>query len=457
MLPAGKSGATSCVQNPSAQFPPEGLPVTRNILTGALLAAAAALTGCGGSIDTEGHVRLVNATTNASALDLYESSDRILAGVAPGSASGYVDLEEDSYTLLVKNAGSGSTAATLSAAIDKETSYTVVAYLSGGEMNAEFIKEKEDDPSDGTAKLRIFNAAPVEVESVDVYLLDDACSTLGSSDIAMATGVTGLQDSFSEITAASAGTTYHVCVTAAGDRADLRLEIPALSLKDQQIATLILTRTTGGVLLDGLLLNQKGSATAHANGAVRLRLAADAASGGVVTAAANGTTLGASFASPTVGAYKLVAAGDLDIKLSIAGTAVSAGDLSASAGTDLTLLVTGTAAAPGVTLLVDDNLPSTSSTKPVKLRLVNGLNGIGSGALMLTVDGDVVADSVSFGSASNTVNVTAAAATAEFDVSFAGSSLWSASDQTLSSGKVYTVFLLGDAGGTVKGILRADR
>jgi hypothetical protein len=417
-----------------------------------LLASATLLHGCGGKAETEeGHVRLVNATRAYSSLDLYQSSTRIVASTAAGTSSDYAGLEEETYTFYVKNAGSSSSAATLSGSVEKEAHYAVIAYATGGAMATVYVSESEDSPSSGVAKLRIFNAAASEIESVDVYLRSSACSDLGSSDTALATDVTGLQDSYSSVTAAS----YHVCVTAAGDKSDLRLDIPALTLGSQQIATLILTNTTGGVLLNGLLLNQQGSLTAYANTSVRMRLAADAASSGVVSAAANGTTLGTSYSSPTVGSYKLVEAGELTMTVSINGTELAATGLSASAGTDVTLLVAGSVASPAITLLSDDNTPSTSSSKPVKIRLVNGLNGIG-GAAMLTVDGDVIADSVDFGAASTPVNVPASSAAAALDITYAGTSLWSASSQTLTSGKVYTMFLLGDSSGTPKGILRAD-
>ena len=247
-----------------------------------------------------------------------------------------------------------------------------------------------------------------------------------------------------------------LCVTAADDRSDLRYEIPALTLADRQVATLVLTRSGGGVLLDGLLVDQQGAATAYANPYARLRLVADASGGASVGASANGTTLSANTGSPTVGAYRLVSAGDLATTLVIDGTNQTVTGLSAAPGADLTLLVAGSAASPSVTLLSDGNLPSTSSAKPAKLRLVNGLNG-SSGALMMTVDGDVAADSIAFGAASSSVNVAASSAAATLEISLGGSVLKTLSEQTLADSRVYTLFLLGDAGGTVAAILRADR
>jgi len=187
---------------------------------------------------------------------------------------------------------------------------------------------------------------------------------------------------------------------------------------------------------------------------VRLRLVADAANGSVVSASANGTTLGDSYASPTVSAWRTVSAGDLTLTLSIAGVAITKTGLSAAAGGDYTLLVAGSAAAPTINLLTDDDSSPTSTSLPVRMKLVNGLNGL-SGSAMLTSSGVVVGDSVAFGAASDDANIAASAAAADLQVTSAGTTLWEVSGQTLTSGSVYTVFLLGDAT-AVHGVLRVD-
>jgi hypothetical protein len=171
---------------------------------------------------------------------------------------------------------------------------------------------------------------------------------------------------------------------------------------------------------------------------VRLRLVADAASGGVVSASANGTPLGTSYASPTVSAWRTVTAGDLALTLSIDGVALTRSGLTAAAGGDYTLLVAGSAGAATINLLTTDDSTPTSTSLPVRMKLVNGLNG-GSGSAMLT----------------SSANIAASAAAADLQVTSAGTTLWEMSGQTLTSGSVYTVFLLGDAGAP-KGVLRVD-
>jgi hypothetical protein len=434
-------------------LPPENpMPsISRTAL--ALAVALPLLHGCGGSSD-QGYVRLVNATTDYSALSLYESTSELSDSIASDAVGSYAGLDPATYDLDIRSAGSSSNAATTSQAVATGDHFTLVAYVNAGTLETTTLTDDEDQPSSGYAKLRIFNAAPTAAASVDVYVTATACGSLTTADTAVATAVTGLQDGYASVVAASGGSSWHVCVTGTGDRSDLRLDIPALTLTSQQIATLILTKTTGGVLMNGLLLNQQGTLTSYANTNVRLRLVADAANGGVVSASANGTTLGTDYASPTVSAWRTVAAGDLALTLTIDAVAITKTGLTAAAGGDYTLLVAGTAAAPTISVLTEDDSTSTTSSLPVRMRFVNGLNGI-AGSAMLTADGVVVGDSVAFGAASADANIAASAAAASLQVTQAGTTLWQVSGQTLTSGNVYTVFLLGDAN-AVHGVLRVD-
>ncbi len=411
------------------------------------------LHACGGSSD-EGHVRLVNASTDYSAISLYESGSELGAAVVADTVGDYAGVSADTYEFDLRTAGSSSTAASTSQAVATGDHFTLVGYVDAGTLKVATLTDDEDKPSSGYASLRIFNAAPAVAASVDVYVTTTACASLTSAVSPVATAVTGLQDGYAAVVAASSGSSWHVCVTGTGDRTDLRLDIPALTLTSQQIATLILTKTSGGVLMNAMLLNQQGTLTTYASTSARVRLVADAASGGVVSASANGTTLGASYASPTVSAWRTVSAGDLALTLSIDGVAITKTGLSVTAGGDYSLLVAGSAGAPTINLLADDDSAPTSTSLPVRMKFVNGLNG-GTGGAMLTSNGVVVGDSVAFGAASDDANVAASSADADLQVTSAGATLWEMSGQTLTMGSVYTVFLLGDATAP-KGVLRVD-
>ena len=136
------------------------------------------------------------------------------------------------------------------------------------------------------------------------------------------------------------------------------------------------------------------------------------------------------------------------------GLVVNGGAIARSveAGSNTSLLVTGNRAAD--VFSIDDNAtPSTSSTQPARLRLVNGI----AGSAALTVDNAQLADSVASGTASPPSNVSASAVAAVLAVTSAGGVVTTLSAQTLVAGRVYSLFLLADAAGKPTLTLSADR
>ncbi len=435
--------------------------MTRPLLT-ALLAGCLLLASCGGGNGiggTGGAVRLVNATPDFASLDLYEGTNRVISSTALATVSDYVDTNAETYTFNLESTGSTTVAASVNGTIDKKKHATVVAYTTGGALNAAFLTDEEGSPSSGTAKLRVLNAANTEAGAVDVYLVGSACSALQSTSVAATVAnVSNLQTTYTQVSAASGGTAYHLCVTATGDKSDIRLDLPAFSLSDQQIVTLILVKTSGGVLLNGLALNQQSTLQAEPNASARIRVAAGASASGTVGVTANGVSLG-NIASPDVGGYALVPAGTLTASITINGTPAPFVGQSLAAGADMTLLVAGSATAPAVSLLVDDNTPSTSTSKPVKIRLVNGFEG--TGTVTLSVDGNNVGNGAAFGTASASALVASSSQTTRLKATGANGQLYLTDGNTLTSGSVYTLFLLGDPPATLPGlntgILRLDR
>lgn len=414
------------------------------------------LHACGGnSEEDQGAVRLINATTDFTSLDAYRDDLGLVNSVTAGSSSGYANLDKDSYTFKIAQSGSGSTAATLSGSVSAGSHYALLAYASGSSLQVSYLTEDESAPSSGYAKLRFMHTAGVEAGNVDVYVGHTACSALGSTDIAAASALSTSTGSPSLTSYASYGAgSYHVCVTSAGSKTDLRLDIPALSLSDQQILTVVLTRSSGGVLVHGVLVNQQGPVSLQSNLSSRVRVVANPLSG-TINVAVNGTTVGSNFAPGAIGSYRLVTAGTLAVTVN--GSSVGVGTSTAPSGADLTLLVTGDVASPKLSVITDDNTPSTSTSEPVKLRVVNGVNGLSTN-VTFTLDSDVVGDDVAFGTASLSATVPASAALAAIAASSGATTLWQVKDQTLTTGKVYTAFLLGDT--TTVGTasqLRADR
>jgi hypothetical protein len=404
------------------------------------------LHGCGNDSANQGEVRVINATTEYTSLDLYtqasDGSDALVAGgTAAGAASAYTGVDKGTYDFVIKSTGAAANAATVPGSINKTDHYSIITYLTGGKAQATLLGDDEPNPASGNAKLRVFNAASGEVPSVDVYLSTNACNALTVTDSAFAAAVTGLQTTYSQVTASASGTAWNVCVFAAGDTSTLLLDIPVLTLKNQEIATIILTHTAGGVLLNGAVLDQQGVLTPHVSAISRVRVAADAANSGKVSVTLNSVDLTLLATSPIVNDYATVVSGTLTGTVAIGGGASTNVSLPVAAGTDYTLLVTTDGSgAPVATLITDNNTPSISTTSPVKARVINGVNGL-SGNLSATIDNRSLGNATPDG-ASSYVQIPATVGTSTVQASIGTSPLL---NQSFTSGGVYTVFVWGDS------------
>jgi hypothetical protein len=417
------------------------------------LVATLALAACGGgslSID-EGQLRLVNTASSVGNLDLFADNAAVATGVAPFTGSGYAGLKQDTYTLDLRQTGNAATLLTTTTTLSRKKHQTVVAYSNGGTLAATVLDDEEGDPGNGKAKLRIFNTGASD--PVDVYLITDACSTLEASLAApTASAVTGLQSAYSELS--SSATAYHLCVTTAGDRSDVRLDIPSFTLSEKRIVTVILAASAGGTLLNAVVLDQQGAATQALNPSARVRVAASVSPSVPVTVVVNGTTIASGLASPNVGPYTVVPAGAITVKVNGADIAPTT-SFTAAPGADVTVLLTGST--PTVTVFGDDNTPSASTVRPVKLRLVNGLNGI-PGTATLTLNNVVVGAGADPGQASAYTLVASSAGLARLEARVGTVQVFFAPTATLEAGRVYTLFLLGDAAQAPNtGILVPDR
>jgi len=398
----------------------------------------AALTACGGGLlGNQGRIRLVNATTGLGALDLLVGNDAVINGVATATASDYVLRKADTYSLEIRQTGNAATLLTTSTNLVADKHQSLVAYNSGGVMAATVLDDEESDPGRNKAKFRVFNTATAAADQVDVYLVTTPCNTLDTSPAApTAAAVSGLQTAYTEL--ASSATAYRLCVTSAGDKTDVRLEIPSFVLTDQRIVTVILARGAGGYLMNAIVLDQQGAATPALNVSARARVATSAPV--PVSVVVNGTPISAGLPPANVGPYVLVPAGPVTVTVnSVAVTPVA--PLTAAPGTDVTVLLTG--ATPTTTLLADDNTPSSSTARPVKLRLVNGLNGTTTAAT-LTLNNVLVGSATLPAQASGYTQVASSAGLARLEARVGTGQFYLNPSATLEANGVYSLFLLGD-------------
>jgi Domain of unknown function (DUF4397) len=422
----------------------------------ALVAVAAALMqlGCGGGTDrTKAQVRLVNASSDYTTLELNVDGQQLQGQVNYGNTASYAAMEPGKAdTTTITQPGSATALLSFTPSVSKDRYYTLLAYGNSGALKQLLLDDNSGAADDNKTSLRVVNAAP-DAGSLDVYLTgaNDLLTAFSPVLSGVALGVPA--------TASVTSGSWHLRVTLGGSKTDVRLDLPALGLSSKQVATLVLTPGTGGALVNALLLVQQSDITRLDNVQARVRVAAGVSSGGTVSVKLNGTSFLSNFSAQAVGNYSLVSAGSPSVEVTVKGATVSTVPFTLAAGGDYTLLVRGTPAAAFANWIPDDNhLPSDATQ--AKLRLLNGVAEVVA-PLAMTVDLVPVADSVAGGTAS-AYAVVPPSTTAAMSVTAAGLSkpLTSLITQTLVAGGTYTVFVLG-APDPVTGLattqLRKDR
>jgi len=427
-------------------------PISRRRALTAGLASSLWLAACGGgggSGNGSSNLRALNLTTDLPNLDLYTGDTKQFSSLALDTLTTNVSLEASTYTVNVRNSGDVVQLFSNSYSLAKDQNYTAIVWGRQTALRVTTLPETEDPASIGTAstaRVRLFNAT-IDSGPVDVYFTNTPTdltdvqpnqASLGSGTLA------GYRD-------ISAGT-WRVRVTAPGNSADVRLDIPALVLTDKQFVTLVLTQAgSGGVMLNGTSIVQQGVKTTTKNTKARVRLAAGVTNAGTVSVTYGSTTLFTNFRSPRVagtGSYVQVEAGTAALAVTVNGNAVTSAAQTFVAGSDYTLLAYGTDTAPKFKVFADDNRVPSLNTQ-TKIRIVNGLPG--EDLLTVLVDGRVFTQTsdVPTGTASAYVTL-ASSGTQRLEVtsSLAADTLFtqsvsSTSVSLLQPVTVYTVFILG--------------
>jgi hypothetical protein len=415
----------------------------------ALLVAA-----CGGGTDrTKAQVRLVNASPSYATLDM-RVDDQLRQASPYGGSDGYVEVEPGKAGTQITSSGSATPLLSFTPALSENRYYTVLAYGEAGALRQQVLDDNTGEPADNRALLRVVNAAS-NAGALDVYLTA-ASDALGTAVPVQAGAAYGAASGWITVNSG----TWRLRVTAAGDSSDLRLDVPAVSLPNKHITTLVITPGGGGVLVNGLLLAQRSGITRADATQARVRLAAGVTANATVAATVGTERLAAGQSSPSIASYALVPAGAQSVAVAVNGSALPASSFTLEAGRDYTLLVQGTPGAARASWVSDDNRLPTDSSK-AKLRLVNGLAETGQ-TLSMTVDLLPAAGGVANGSGSAYATLTPTAGNGDGAlavVALAGGSsspVYAASDQLLAAGRVYSVFVLG-AQGSATGVLRRDR
>jgi hypothetical protein len=143
-----------------------------------LLSVVLTSTGCGSS---NANVRLVNAITGTSSVDMLLDNKNTISGISYGTASGYVKVGGGSHNLIVEVTGNTSPLINQTFSFSSGDT-TVVATNS----SAVVLTDDNSAPSSGNIRIRVINASP-SLGSADVYV------------VASGTSISGLNPTFSRI------------------------------------------------------------------------------------------------------------------------------------------------------------------------------------------------------------------------------------------------------------------
>ena len=125
----------------------------------------------GSSADNQARVRVLHASPDAPAVDVYANGNRVLSNVPFKAASDYLAVPAGDYTFDVRPAGADpSSAPVLSAThnLQAGTDYTVAAIGRVAEIRAAVYVDNNAAPAAGNAHVKVIHASP-DAPAVDVF------------------------------------------------------------------------------------------------------------------------------------------------------------------------------------------------------------------------------------------------------------------------------------------------
>lgn len=118
-------------------------------------------------------VRVIHASPDAPAVDVYVNGNRTLSNVPFFTASDYLDLPAGTYQVQVTPAGQPASAAVIdaSATIEAGRAYTIAATGEVANIQGTIIEDDLTAPASGQAHVRVYHFSP-DAPAVDVQLAD---------------------------------------------------------------------------------------------------------------------------------------------------------------------------------------------------------------------------------------------------------------------------------------------
>lgn len=154
-----------------------------------LLCALAATVAVAGMVLAQSggaRVRIVHASPDAPAVDIYVNGGKVLENLPFREYSEYLSLPAGTYTVEIKVTGTDTTVKQLSVPVQADKDYTAIAvgYAGGNQPGFDVMLLEDDNsaPADGRVKIRVAHTAP-GAPAVDVYVTTPFETLMGKEPV----------------------------------------------------------------------------------------------------------------------------------------------------------------------------------------------------------------------------------------------------------------------------------
>ena len=424
----------------------------------ALCLTSVILTGCSknsSNKSSNAQMRVVNAFSQANALDVSVNAKSVVSGLPFQSSSQYADIDSGSQPVIVSVTGASTALVNATYNLSSNTKYSYIIYGPQTAVAALLLPDSFNDPGDGFFSLRLVNAA-AGPGALDLYV------TAPGADLS-ATAPVIANISYSSgglFVPVAKGTTFEIRITPAGTKDVIYDGVPQ-TFAEHSGATIVAFGKGSGKLVNVMLLREDDAGT----GALvdNLLTQYKVVNASLVPSALNvlvdGTLQLSNIPYTGISNYQRISTGTHNFSFE-ATTTPGASLLTLvqtlTAATDTSIVLTGTAGALTPLVLHDNNLPPPVSTANV--RFVNASADVAAFDVFINFSKQV--SGLAINTASGYVNLSAAASTGtsyEFDFNLAGTTtpLLKLTSVVLTAGHTYTVYLAGPAS-SLRGIVSQD-
>lgn len=416
------------------------------------------LTGCGkGSSSNQGNalLRVVNAFSQANALDVTEDAKPVVSGLPYQANSQYVSVDTGSQTVIVSVTGASTALVNAVYSISSNTNYSYVVYGPQTAVGALLLSDSFNDPGDGFFSVRFVNAA-AGPGALDLYL-----TAPGADLTATAPSVANISyASGSLFLPIAKGTTFELRITPAGTK-DVIYDGAPQTFAEHSGASVVAFSKGSGKLVDVVLLrnDDAGSGTLVDSLLTQYKVVNASLVPSALNILVDGGLQLSNIPYTGVSNYQRTNAGTHNF--SIEATTTPGASLltlapNLAAATDTSIVLSGTSGALSALVLPDNNLPPPAAT--ANIRVVNSSADVAAFDVFVNFSKQVSGLSANSASPYSNLSATASTGTSyEFDFNLAGTttSLLKLTSVVLTAGHTYTIYLAGP-GSSLRGIVAQD-